>query len=333
MNRAKVAIIISFFLIIPAAIPLAFFFFAPDFRVCGTDNITYPSETEAIKRNIEISYFFPCQFPSSEKGLYERTEDIKITGQVIDFTENDFEMMVWLKENSSQKYYLASYFNDTKKPANFLPGDQVMISGKLNENTKLISINDYQNLSLDNNSLNNSRCEIVKIDINNDSIDCKTVDNNDIFTLTISAQTRIVSGLINPAQINDLKINDIIVARLNNKNQANLILVAKRGSLIYLKNHYFISKARFISLESSSTENYANIELESFPPTVDWAQENFDKNIIKIKILDNTILVKKYYGKIAPDLFEQNNELLIAGKINDDYSVEAITIKNNSIWR
>jgi hypothetical protein len=141
--------------------------------------------------------------------------------------------------------------------------------------------------------------------------------------------TRFVSGFVNPATIDNLYLNDKVRIRFTGQDQLKLLLLIERDDLKYLKSHIFETEAKFLSADS----DFIDIKLDKYPDSI--KDINFDKNNldIELKIGKDTRIVKKYFGKLNIEDFKEGDDLYIVGRASDDGSFEAITIKNNSVWK
>lgn len=320
--------VLSFILIVPALIPVFFIFVANDTRVCGLDNKNYPNTNWAKKIGMEVSYDFPCEFPNEEDGLFERKEQFEFTGMLLDFFSNTDFAQVFIKDNfDGQNYLVIADTLDIINTGEYLPGDQLKIQGIINKNTKTISANNIRNLSLEASDQKTNACQIVPTERSDNAIGC--IKNGEKLNFSYNDDTRFVSGLINPATARDFEIDDFVRVRASEDKKIKTILLEKRGRLKYLKNHIFETSAKFLSLDPG----FINIQLSDFPESI--SDVNFDKNnlTIKLKIKNNTKIVRKYFGKMKIEDFGNGDKLYLLARANDDGSFEAMTIKNNSVWK
>ncbi len=316
-------ILLSFFLIIPALVPIFNVFTADETRVCGVDNRNYPNADWAKKLGIEVSYDFPCLFPSKEAGLFERKENFEFTGMLLDAFVNSNGAQLFLRDNFDKKEYLVLASTTSFK---YLPGDQIKIKGQINKNTEIVKLYEYNNLSAQN--LNTYDCVLLQKKEIENNLYCQ--NEGTIFIFNYDKSSRFLAGFVNPASIDNIQIGDYLRVRADSNTKIKTLVVKERVGLKFLKNHIFKSRAKLISINKQ--KKYLKLDLGSYPNSI--LDINNDKNsLINLKIKNNTRIVKKYFGKLSLDNFTIGNDLYIIAKANDDGSFEAITIKNNSIWR
>lgn len=309
MSKKILFIIISLLLISPALVPVFSIFTAKETRVCGVDKKNYPSISEAKKLGVEISYDFPCEYPESEEALFERYKNIEMTGMLLDFLVNKSYIQLFIRDNFDQQEYLG-FFND-KRFDDYFPGDQLRINGRINKNTQVIAIDKITNISA--GDFISFECLLKEID--EDRLQCE--ENGNVHSFLYNNDTKIVAGFINPATINDLRVNDKLKIRIDSQGNIKTLIVKKRGDLEFLKSHVFILNG--VIKEINNQENYLLIESEDL--------------VKKVIINDKTRLVKKYFGKFNLNNFKTGDDLYIIGRTNDGKNFEAITIKNNSVWK
>jgi len=320
--------ILSFILIIPALIPVFFIFTADETRVCGVDDRNYPNANWAKKLDIEVSYDFPCEFPSEETGLFERKEQFEFTGMLLDFFSDNDSAQVLIKNNFDEQNYFANINGvDTIDINQYLPGDQLRIHGVINKNTETILIDNLINLSLEVGGQETINCHIIPTEYSSRVIGC--LNDQERLILSYDKNTRFVSGLKNPASMSDFELDDNVRIRIDEDKKIKILVLTKRGNLKYLKNHIFEVEAKLLSIDFGSI----NVRLNNFPNSIN--DVSFDKNNlnIKLKTSNNTKVIRKYFGKMKTENFKNGDNLYIIAKINDNGIFEAITIKNNSVWK
>ncbi len=328
MPKKTLFILISLLLISPALVPVFSIFTADETRVCGIDNKNYPNLANAKKLDVDISYEFPCEFPESEEGLFERREHFEFAAMLLDFFADLDSAQLLVKDNfDNQNYFITSSNLEIIDVNKYLPGDQLKIKGVINKNTKTVIINNISNLSVEANKQETINCQIVPIEHSSNTMGC--VSDGKKLNLSYDKNTRFVAGFINPASASDFEIADLVRVRIDKNKKINTILLKERGNLTFLKNHVFETKAKFLSRDL----DFINVELVDYPNSIGGL--NFDKNNlnIKLKISEDTRIVKKYFGKLTLKNFKEGDDLYIVGQVSDRGNFEAITIKNNSVWK
>ena len=223
------------------------FFILPaeaDDQVCGVDGVNYNSIDVAEEAGIEVSYEFSCTNPSSETGLYEAESGINFAGMLVEVGSTDIPTTLIIRDNSDSNDYTVEVAANTilgqkrdqaTKLSDWIPGDQIKVIGEKNENTDTIKAAVLVNLAIKltvNSGVNGWITNINK--------DSKTITYqwaNKEHTFAYDDNTRFVSGLTNPAGVDDLSVNDRIRGRLLMRQcfttpcepLAKIVVVLRRG--------------------------------------------------------------------------------------------------------
>jgi len=317
MLKKKYLAIIIIFLMSPALVPVFYFFFGPETRVCGVDKKTYPSQKELEIAGVAMSYDFPCQFPKKETGLYERKEEIEIIGQLLEFKKLGSLTYLIIKDNQENKeWLLVSDFQDEKL---LMPGDQLRINGELNKNTKIVDAYKITNLSFPEESFNVINCVFRNTNLVEKTIECSSEEGNELYSYDDSL--RIVAGTINPAQIGDLKRNDILRIRVNTKkDQLQTVIVAQRGGANFLASSLFVDKLEIVTNAYTARRPY-----------FEFLNRETNENEIMF-LTANTRMVLKYFGVASVNRFKEGDEVFVVAK-EKNKEMYLYLLKNNSVWK
>lgn len=168
--------------------------------------------------------------------------------------------------------------------------------------------------------------------------------NNQVFTLN-TKDAHMVSGINNPATLDDFKIGDRIRARAvddgdGNPNtwDAKIVVVLRRGSVLFMRVTRWVVSGRIYSIPEDLTKP-VTIEVKILDSP--FFEENDVNNlvgapgdIIKVDITENTYLVRKYFGKAFLKEFSEGDGIRIIGR-RDEVTGHLVAkfIKNNDIQR
>lgn len=168
--------------------------------------------------------------------------------------------------------------------------------------------------------------------------------NNQTYTLN-TADAHMVSGLNNPATLNDFKIGDRVRGRVIEDNDGNpltwkaeILVVLRRGNDLFMRVTRWVVPARVYSIPEDVSLP-TTIEVKILPSAFYQANDvnnliGAPGDIIKVDINDSTHLVRKYFGQAYLKEFSEGDELKIIGR-RDETSGHLIAkfIKNNSIQK
>ncbi len=320
---------------------------AADGTVCGTDNIDYPSAEAAEAAGVDVSYDFACTNPQSEAGLYEATNDVNFAGMLKEVGSTDIPTTLVISANSDGTDYTVEVNEDTvlgqrrdqrTKLSDWIPGDQIRVIGKKNENTENIEATILVNLSIKVTRNRGINGWITKIDKENKEITYQWA--NVEHTFSYNDDTRFVAGLKNPATVDDLKINDRIRGRLlkrtDGSSVAKIVVVLRRGPALFMKIRTFRPNATLVRLDSTVVPTTIQVRIDRTPGLKSGDVNNLigtEGTLVTVNVTENTKLVRKYFGRTTLSEFSVNDKLFIVGRVNDDGTVDAKVIKNNSIWK
>lgn len=318
-----------------------------DDQVCGVDGINYNSADAAEEAGIEVSYEFSCVNPTSEEGLYEEENDINFAGMLVEVGSTDIPTTLIIRDNSDNSDYTVEVTEDTilgqkrdqtTNLSDWIPGDQIRVIGKKNENTGTVEATILVNLSIKltiNNGANGWITNINK--------DAKTITYqwaNKEHTFAYGDDTRFVSGLTNPAAVDDLAVNDRIRARLlirsGEISLAKIIVVLRRGSDLFMKIRTFRPNATLVRLDSAIVPTTIQVKIEATAGLRANDVNNLigiEGALVTVNVTEDTKLVRKYFGRVTLDEFSIGDKLHIVGRVNDDGTIDAKMIKDNSIWK
>ncbi|MCK5415989.1 hypothetical protein KAI92_01010 [Candidatus Parcubacteria bacterium] len=331
-----IASILTLMLIVPAIVPLTGLN-AADGQVCGTDGITYVSTDAAGTAEVDVSYNFACTNPTSEDGLFEATTDIAFAGMLIEIGSTDLPTTVIIRDNETKHDYTVELDSETDLNgtvlSDWIPGDQIKVKGAKNENTENIETESLENVSISLRNNNGINGWITNISTSSKEITYQWANIEHTFSYT--DDTRFVVGGINPASANDLKVNDRIRGRLVNS-EAKIVVVLRRGENLFMKIRTFRPNAELVALDTTVVPAALEVKILPTPGLKSGDVNNLisgDGALVTVYVNENTKIVRKYFGETKLEEFSVGDKLKIVGRVNDNGSIDAKLLKNDSIWQ
>lgn len=318
-------------------------------RICGMDGTTYSSAEAAEATGVDVSYEFACVNPTSESNLYEDKTDVHFVGMLVEIGSTDVPTTIIVRPNEGGLDVTVNVTEDTvmgqrqdqyTNLSDWIPGDQIRVIGQRNENTNVVDVTILVNHSIvmHGNLFHGANGWITAIDKEAKVITYQWYNVEHQFTY--DDNTRFVAAGKNPAAVDDLKVNDRIRGRLLKRTGemavAKIVVVLRRGSDLYMKIRTFRPNALLVRLDSTIIPT--TIQVKIMPtPGLDANDVNnligTEGNLVTVNVNENTRIVRKYFGQTTLDEFSVGDNLRIVGRVNDDGTVDAKLIKNNSIWK
>lgn len=318
-----------------------------DSQICGMDGNNYASAAAAEAAGVDVSYEFACVNPANESGLYEATNDVNFAGMLVEVGSTDIPTNLIVRDNKTQTDYTVNVTTSTAlgqrkdqatNLSDWIPGDQIRVIGKKNENTGNVEASVLVNLSIKIAENNGANGWITKIDK-----DAKTITYqwaNKEYAFKYDDNTKFVSGLKNPASVDDLAVNDRIRARLllraGQDPVAKIAVVLRRGAALFMKIRTFTPRGTLVRMDSTIIPTTIQIKIEKTPGLKANDVNNLigtEGALVTVNVTENTQIVRKYFGKTALDELAIGDDLMIVGRVNDDGTVDAKLIKDNTIWK
>jgi len=340
-STLALTMILSTVLIVPPAIAV------DNNQVCGMDGQNYASADAAEAAGVDVSYEFACVNPTSESGLYESESDIHFVGMLIEIGSTDIPTTIIVRPNEggadktinvTEETVLGQRQDQYTKLSDWIPGDQIRVIGKKNENTETIDSTIAVNLSIAINTNRAVNGWITKINKEQKEITYQWA--NIEHTFKYNDNTRFVAGLKNPATVDDLAVNDRIRGRLllraDETPLAKIVVVLRRGPALFMKIRTFRPNAKLVRLDSTIVPTTIQVRIAKTPGLRANDVNNLigtEGSLTTVNIIEDTKIVRKYFGRITLEEFSVGDNLHIVGRVNDDGTVDAKLIKNNSIWR
>ncbi len=315
--------------------------------VCGIDDVTYDSIDAAEAAGVETSYEFACETQTTETGMYEAESDIHFVGMLIEVGSTDVPTNLIIRKNGTSEDYTVSITADTVMGqrrdqvtvlSDWIPGDQIRVIGKKNENTGYIEASIVNNHSITNRINRGANGWITKIDKENKEVTYQWANKE--HTFKYDENTRFVAGLKNPASVDDLEINDRIrgrlLARTGDTPMAKIVIVLRRGEDLFMKIRTFRPHVTLVRLDSAVVPTTIQVRIDPTPGLRKGDVNNLvgtEGDLVTLNITEDTKIVRKYFGKATLDEFSIGDKLQLIGRANDDGTLDVKVVKNNSIWR
>lgn len=324
-----------------------------DSQVCGVDNITYGSSAAAEAAGVDVSYNTTCATVTSEAGLSEAKSDIHFVGSLIEIGSTDLPTNIIVRQNVKKGAeemttdYTVSVTSSTvlgqkrdqaTKLTDWIPGDQIRVIGKKNENNDTIEATILVNLSIVIVSNRGANGWITSVSSSTQEIKYKW-DNKE-YTFNYDNTTRFVVAGKNPATADDLKVGDRIRARLILRSGQNplakIVIVLRRGDNLFMKIRTFKPNATLVRMDSTIVPTTIQVRMDNTPGIKANDVNNTigtEGTLITVNVTENTKIVRKYLGQTTLDEMAIGDKLSIVGRTNDDGTIDAKVIKDNSIWK
>ncbi|MBD3247769.1 hypothetical protein GF382_00580 [Candidatus Falkowbacteria bacterium] len=314
-------------------------------QVCGMDNITYTSAEAAEEAGVDVSYDFACVDPASEDGLYEAKSDVNFAGMLIEIGTTELPTTIIVRRNSDQKDFTVEVDADTTLGQNrsqatelsdWIPGDQIRVRGQLNENKDTVEASMLANASMSLSLNRGINGWITAIDKEAKSITYQWMNRE--YDFSYDDNTKFVAGVKNPASVDDLEVNDRIRGRLldtTGDDLAKIVVVLRRGSSLFMKLRTFRPNATLVRMDSTIVPTTIQVRVDDTPGLRANDVNNLvgtEGTLVTVNITEDTKIVRKYFGECKLDEFSIGDSLHIVGRANDDGTVDAKVLKNNSIW-
>jgi hypothetical protein len=315
--------------------------------VCGTDNQNYSNECEANAAGVDASYEGECKDVTIAANQAEGAIDIHFVGMLVEIGSTDVPTTLIVRKNDTTTDYTVNVDADTllgqrrdqhTKLSDWIPGDQIRVIGVENENTNEVDASILVNHSINVSTNQGINGWITNIDKDNNQITYQWANVEHIFKY--DDDTRFVSGLKNPASVDDLEINDRIRGRLLKRtgedSTAKIVVVLRRGGNLFMKIRTFVPKVSLVRLDSTVVPTTIQVKIMPTPGLRANDVNNLigtEGTLVTVNVTENTKIVRKYFGLTGLDEFSVGDNMHIVGRVNDDGTVDAKMIKNESIWK
>ncbi len=315
--------------------------------VCGVDNHTYPNACEAQAAGVDVSYQGVCRPIANPKLARQDFDLIRFAGALIEIGSTDLPTTIILRRDGTDKDYVVNVSQNTVLGqdkyhlvplSSWIPGDQIILRGEINENTQEIDASQLINVSYHLRSEKPVNGWITKIDLAKHTITYQWYNKE--HTFQYDSHTHFVAGLKNPATAADLKIGDRIRGRVVEEKDAlplaKMVVVLRRGRDLFMKIRTFVPRATLVRLSSTILPTTIQVKIDPTP----GLRKNDVNNLIgtagklvTVNITPDTRIVRKFFGIIPLNQLAIGDKLIIIGRVNDDGTVDAKVIRDLSLWQ
>jgi len=316
--------------------------------VCGTDNKTYSNECTANAAGVDASYDGECKDVTNPVNQEEETQDIHFVGMLIEIGSTDLPTTLIVRQNGTSTDYTVNIDSSTvmgqrkdqyTNLSDWIPGDQIRVIGIENDNTGEVDATIVVNHSIKNTTNKGINGWITKIDTENKQVAYQW--SNKEYTFKYDDDTRFVAGLKNPAGVDDLAVGDrirgrLLVRRGEEVNTAKIVVVLRRGEDLFMKIRTFVPKVTLVRINSTVVPTTIQVKIRKTPGLRANDVNNLigtEGALVTVNITEDTKIVRKYFGRTTLDEFSMGDKLHIVGRVNDDGTIDAKMIKNESIWK
>lgn len=316
--------------------------------VCGTDNKNYSNTCNANAAGVDVSYEGKCKDVNQTINQTEDTTEIQFVGMLVEIGSTDLPTTIIVRKNGTTTDYTVKLDNDTifgqrkdqsTKLADWIPGDQIRVIGVKNENTDTIDATIAIDHSIQTSNNLGINGWITKIDKTTKEISYNWANTEHKFKY--DDNTKFVAGLKNPATVDDLKINDRVRGRLLTRTgaetpTAKIVVVLRRGADLFMKIRTFVPEGTLVRLDSTVVPTTLQIKIEKTPGLRSGDVNNLigtEGTLVTVNVTENTEIVRKYFGKTTLAELSIGDKLHIVGRVNDDNTIDAKLIKDESIWK
>jgi hypothetical protein len=291
-----------------------------------------------------VAVSFPAL--AEENAGAETTTNVNFVGTLLEIGSTEVPTTMVVRYNNTDyvisvtsSTLLGQRWDQQTKLSDWIPGDAIRVIGVKDENTGVIDARILINTSIVVWLHRGVNGWVQSIDTAKNQV---TVTYGlRTYVLQVTDKTNIYLPGKGKVTINDLKIGDRVRARAlkrfgSSVLEAKIILVLRRGNVLFHKPRVNVFNAEL--LETSGTTPPTTIKVKILEsPTL---KSNDINNLIgmpgnekTINVTENTILVRRWFGRTTLDEFVPGDKLMIVGKVNDDGTVTAKLIRDNDIWR
>jgi hypothetical protein len=283
---------------------------------------------------------------AEETANTETTSSVNFVGTLIEVGSTEVPTTLVIRYNSvdysvnvTSSTVLGQRRDQITKLSDWVPGDAIKMIGVKNENTGVIDATILVNTSIVVWSHRGVNGWITAIDTAASKI--TVAFGAATYTLRALDTTNIYIPGKGKVTINELKVGDRIRARAlkrygTTELDAKIIVVLRRGNIIFQKLRTNVFNAELLEIAGTTPPTTLKVKILT-SPALKLGDVN---NLIgvpgdekTINVTENTVLVRRWFGKTTLDEFTPGDTLMIVGRANDDGTIDAKLIRDNDIWR
>ncbi len=288
----------------------------------------------------------PATYASAAEEGDEETEGFHVWCQLIELSSTTAPTTIVCRENPAGEFtdYTVEITEDTAFGVNvfnttsmddWLNGDILNIQGEIGTQSGIVYANVIINSTMNPANYRGLNGWIDSIDEENNQMVVQW--NNVLHTVNVTENTHMVVGDANPAELSDFEVGDRVRVRIikdsDIENEARIIFALRRGPRLYQ-----LARTRSFAavVDELDTENdEMNVTLLYNPHLTEGDVNNLvgtEGTQLTITWDEHTKFVRRYNGETTEDELSEGDRLRIVGRVNDDGTIHARLIKNNSIW-
>jgi hypothetical protein len=238
--------------------------------------------------------------------------------------------------NVNEKTILIKKRGEITKLEDWIPGDQLRVIGWRNENTRVVEASVIINHSMERKFHYGLNGWITAINKEASTFDIQW--RNKIFTFRYNEKTHFVVPPKIQASIDDLKIGDRVRGRYIHPEgempQATIVVVLRRGSDLLMKVRTWVFEGELTEINSYNLPTDIKVEIKRVngrPEDINTLLKEKEERIVHIT--EKTRLTSRFLGRTNLSDFFVGNGVMIVGRLNDDGTIEAKVLRNDSFWK
>jgi hypothetical protein len=269
----------------------------------------------------------------------ETLTHISFTGQLQELSSTDLPTTIVVRVNPTGTF--TDYTVDIPAGAEVKPtmsswitGDSVSVNGTLNDNTRVVTAETVKDVSFSNDKQGmNGWVKAIDATASTMTVTWQGKDT----VLKVTSNTHLVVPPKNPATLADFQVNDRVRVRLvpgTTTNEAAIIVALRRGDDIFLKARTRPFEATLNAVDQ--TAKTLTVTLGDNPGLRGDDVNNLvgvKGEIVTVSFDDSTKFVRRFKGTASADELTAGDTLFIVGRVNDDGTITARTIKDESIFK
>lgn len=273
----------------------------------------------------------------------ESTTKMNFIGQLLEVGSTDLPttLIVRTKDGDevveiSAKTVLGERRDMVTRLGEWIPGDSLRVVGEKNDNTGAVEASLVVNRSIKVKYHWGLNGWITAVNKEAGTFDVQWQNKN--YTFHYSDDTRFVVAPKINAAIDDIQIGDRVRGRYIERRgeipHASIVVVLRRGADLRMKVRTWKFNAELTEISSTEVPTDIKVKLLRIAGRsgdVNILLREGDERIVHIK--EKTKIVRRFMGKTDLSEFLPGDHLVVVGRLNDDGTIDAKVLKNNSIWK
>ncbi|MEK7606622.1 MAG: DUF5666 domain-containing protein [Patescibacteria group bacterium] len=217
----------------------------------------------------------------------------------------------------------------------WIPGDVLKIFGVKNLNTGVVEASVLVNKTIRMKKDFGLNGWIKSINKEASTIDVDWQGKTYVFHYT--GDTRVVVPPKVKANVDDLQVGDRVrgrwIDRRGETPHATIMVVLRRGDDLRMKIRTWVFEGELSEINSATAPTDIRVKVTKTaarPGDKNALIAVGDERILHVK--EDTKIVRRFMGKTDLSEYVAGDKLTVVGRLNDDGTIDAKTLKNNSIW-